>query len=360
MNCSEAEVYVSSLYDGEAIPPVAAQHILQCEACRRTLNEYSRMGAELRLAAATDPIQPTPFSVPLQRNRFGFLWQRVTVPRLALAGLIACIMLSLAAIPIMHAQSKPLWFQFGYAFTQTGESNFYTAAKEGYDDTQSSLHPSNGSPVATALRVKVERISNDDVVLRCRALPAKVEVTPTGFRLGRPERDLSLEDIASVHYKPGDSLTIPIEGGGTVFLKGNIVDHQPKIAFGLPLELPADEMVVRSPVLTVENRLLGAIRGASASASHEAQVVRLQTVSEGVFTFALQQFPGAVQGQANWGELTFKLDGKDYLLVAAAPITGGDQPRPVWVRRDMQSDWASSCPSVCLGSGPIPKADSQN
>lgn len=34
---------------------------------------------------------------------------------------------------------------------------------------------------------------------------------------------------------------------------------------------------------------------------------------------------------------------------AAAPIAGGDQPRPVWVRRDMDSNLG-----VSLGAGPLP------
>jgi hypothetical protein len=313
------------------------------------------MGVELRLAATMEPISLPPLNLPSQWSRFSFLRQRVTIPRLALAGLILCVMLSLAAISIVHAQSKPLWFQFGYTLNQTGQSFTYTVAKEGDDNILSSIQFLNGSPVTATLRVKVESISKDDVILRCRAISAGVEAALPESRLVKPDRELSLKDVASIHYKPGISLAIPIERGGTVFLNGNVMDYQPKIAFGVPLEPAADKMFIRCPVLTASDQLLSVLNGASAMTSSEAQAINLQTDSAGVFKFALQPFLGAVQGQSNWGEITFKLDGKDYLLVAAAPITGGDQPRPVWVRHDSQPDRATSCSRACIGTIPIPQ-----
>lgn len=361
MNCSESDVYVSALYDGEPIPPEAAQHITQCASCRRTLSDYSLMSAELRLAvsAASAPLPPLELP-PVKHTRWQFLWRRVSVPRFAVAALIACLIVATAATSLMRAQPPTLWFQFGFMTQPGGEPFPYTVAKNGYDDSHAMLQSVNGEPVAIALRLKVEEISSDNVLLRCRAVPARVKTTPEGriTLLGGPEGGISLNGVAGVHYKPGESLAIPIESGGTLFLKGEVMDHQPKIAFGTPLEPLAGKMVVRSPVLTASDQLLGQLNGASAIAdgrAQKAQGVMFNTDAHGVFTFSLRPFPGAVQGKATWGEITFRLDGKNYLLMAAAPITGGDQPRPVWVRHDSHSDWAAGCDRACLGAGPLPQ-----
>ncbi len=351
MNCKEAEVYVSALYDGEQIPRTGAQHIAACESCRRILDDYSRMGAELRLAATIEAVQLPPLKLAPRRRPFDFLWRRVSVPRFALAALIACLVLATAVVSVVRAQSRPLWFEFGYGLHESGAVFHYTVAKQGYDDTQATLGFLDGAPVAAALRVKVESVSGDDVVLRCRAVPAKMEVNSAGATLlGRPEGGVPLDAAPTVHYKPGESLAIPIEGGGTLYLKGDVLDHQPRIAFGFPLEPASDKLVLRSPVLTSSDQVIAEINGATAIATDETQSVNLGTDSNSSYTFALRQFPGAVQGEVNWGEITFKLAGKNYRLVAAAPITGGDQPRPVWVRRDAQS-----LGEVSLGAGPIPK-----
>lgn len=50
--------------------------------------------------------------------------------------------------------------------------------------------------------------------------------------------------------------------------------------------------------------------------------------------FALQPFPGATEAKASWGELDFKLDGKQYALRTASPMSGGNQPRSVWIKNE--------------------------
>lgn len=350
MNCDEAEAYVSDVYDGEQVPPIAAQHIEACERCRRVLNDYSRMGAELRLAAAMEPIELPPLRLTPRTRRFDWLWRRASVPRFALASLVACLILAIATISLVRAQSRPLWFEFGYGFQNSGDLFHYTVAKDGYDEPQAIMGFANGVMMAAALRVKVENISDDDVVLRCRAVPAKVQMHPGGGKLlGPPDGGVSLDAAPTIHYKPGESLVIPIEGGGTLYLKGDVLDHQPRLAFGLPLEPAADKLVFRSPVLTSSDQLIGELNGATAIATNETYGIIFQAGQNGRFTFALHPFSGAVQGELNWGEITFKLTDTKYRLLAAAPITGGDQPRPVWVRLD-----PGSTGDVALGSMPVP------
>ena len=49
MNCQDAQLYVSALYDGESVPGDAVEHIGNCATCREQLFAYAKMGAELRL-----------------------------------------------------------------------------------------------------------------------------------------------------------------------------------------------------------------------------------------------------------------------------------------------------------------------
>jgi hypothetical protein len=41
-----------------------------------------------------------------------------------------------------------------------------------------------------------------------------------------------------------------------------------------------------------------------------------------------------VAAEAEYGQAGFKLEGHDYVLFSATPITGGQQPRGIWVYHD--------------------------
>ena len=54
MKCEEAAEFVSALYDGATVPPVAAEHIGACETCQGRLKEYAEIDAELRRVASAE------------------------------------------------------------------------------------------------------------------------------------------------------------------------------------------------------------------------------------------------------------------------------------------------------------------
>lgn len=82
MTCAEAEIYVSALHDREPVPFDAAQHIATCGLCRNSLQEYSHMGAELRLAAASVGEECLPsLRLPPRSRWLDHLSKRVSVPR---------------------------------------------------------------------------------------------------------------------------------------------------------------------------------------------------------------------------------------------------------------------------------------
>jgi hypothetical protein len=345
MNCQEAEAFLTVLHDGGGeIPGETARHIVECGNCRSILESYARIGTELRIAASilAEPAAAAP--VPSKASWLPqLLTARVALPRVALAGLAtACLVLAtLAAFmtsAVLAQQSKPLWFQFSYGL-QKGGASHYSLAQNGYDETSQLMAIQNGSFVGAKVRVQIEKISLGEVVVRIRAVPPVVETAPDGssrFVAGNPPDQVVMDTVRTIHYKPGDWIEVPIEGApGTLYLHGEVFDRQPKLAIGIPLEPPTGQMVVRWPVLVAgANRVVADLAGATAIANDDSTAVHFGAGKNGNFIFAMRPFPGAVAGEANWGQIAFKLDGTTYRLMTAAPITSGDQPRQVWVRRD--------------------------
>ena len=352
MTCIEAEHHVSAVCDGEPIPAEAAEHINTCAACRTTLAEYAQIGTELRVAVAMDSETLPRLLLPQRRRAFDFLWYRVPVPRFALAVLMVAVVVAAASVPLVRAQQRPLWFQFGYTLEPGGQISLYQVAKPGFDQTQTSMTLVNGAYISTVFRIRVESVSNDDVIVRCHAVPGKMEPTSDGGRMlaydGGVPGDVPLNEAPAVHYKPGQQLMIPIEGGGTIYLKGEVYEQQPKIAFRIPLEPPSNQLVMRGPVLISEGVVFAEMSGGSATAE-PGTAVTVAAGNYGTFLFALQPFPGSVQGQIEWGQMTFTVDGRPFRLVAAAPLASGDQPRPVWVRHDPTPVQGASIGWVRLG-----------
>jgi hypothetical protein len=347
MTCIEAEPHVSAVCDGEPISAEAAEHISTCAACRATLADYAQIGTELRVAAAMDSKTLPGLELPQRRRAFDFVWRRVPVPRFALAALIVAVVAAAASVPFVRAQQRPLWFQFSYTLDPDGPISRYRVGKAGFDQTGGMMMMVNGALLSTALRIRVESVSNDDVVLRCRAVPGNMELTSNSGTMRAPD-ELPLNGAPAVHYRSGQQLAIPIEGGGAVYLKGEVYEQQPKIAFGIPLEPPSNQLSMRGPVLISEGRVLAEMSGGGATAL-PGWAVKVGAGNDGNFMFALKPFAGSVQGQIEWGQMTFTLDGRRFHLVAAGPLANGEQPRPVWVRHDPTPAQSGSIGTVRLG-----------
>jgi len=346
MTCIEAEPHVSALCDGEPVPAEAVEHFNACETCRITLAEYARIGTELRVAAAMDTEALTRLDVPRRRRTFDFLWRRVPVPRFALAALMVLTGAAVASVPLVRAQQRPLWFQFGYALEPGGKMSSLRVATPGFEE--STMTMVKGAPGSAALRIRVESVSTNDVVVRCRAVPGRMEPTSDGGRVFHyPDSGVSLKYAPAVHYKPGEQLTIPIEGGGAIYLKGDVYEQQPKIAFGYSLEPRSNQLVMRWPVLVSDGEVLAELSGGTATAG-PGSAVTVAAGNHGRFLFALEPFPGAIEGKIEWGQMTFAVDARSFRLVAAAPLASGEQPRPVWVRHDPNPAQVRSIGSVRL------------
>lgn len=122
MQCQEAQEYVSMLCDGEIVSREAATHITDCRECRRRLQDFAALGAELRLfGSATQPEEElTQVSVPAPRFRGGWVqaWtQRVPVPRfvVVLLVLVAIGSLSIGLVEAQKAQRTEAVQDFHWA-----------------------------------------------------------------------------------------------------------------------------------------------------------------------------------------------------------------------------------------------------
>jgi len=115
-------------------------------------------------------------------------------------------------------------------------------------------------------------------------------------------------------------------------LNGQVFDQQPKLAWGVyPLEPGANEMVLTNFTLIREKGVLSPPLGWGAMIDKKDQGISLYVPGEGLFTFALQPFQGAVKGEASWSKAQFTIYGREYWLLSGSPITGGDQPHDIWV-----------------------------
>ncbi|HUX28306.1 MAG TPA: hypothetical protein VMV39_05935 [Terracidiphilus sp.] len=333
MNCQDAQPFVSALYDGESVPREAAEHIGGCAACRERLRAYAQMGAELRLLAnAERGASPAPLSdLPPKRRRWTRgLTVRVLVPRFALALALTAIVGLSVGLGLVQGQGSGPWFQFGVTSLQWQGSvgDVLQAGESGGGEFSSSADHKK-----TVFQVKVVEVQNDIVRLDVRARTLAAE-------LSRQAVDQILADSTPQRfaYVPGQKLEIPVEGGGAIVLTGKVYRLRPSFpAAWYPLTPAPNEIVLTNAALVRGHKFLG--RLGSASAATENSAIGACVPPLGAFVFALKPFAGAVQGVAEFGQARFTMDGQDYTLFSATPITGGQQPRDLWVYR------AANCPS---------------
>ncbi len=337
VNCQEAQEFVSALYDGERVPAEFADHVDDCRTCRERLRAYSQIGAEVRLLASrtASAVVPPPAARKLRAgsSKFLFATGRILVPRFAVVMAAALFFLLTASLITLHAQqSRPLWFQFALDAQNphASDKSFKPqhAVRAGYDDK---WVWGNGPNNVVGTHIAVSAINTDSVQLAVRSRRYNA-TTADQIDVKKDLGDLSGHTLT---YYPGKPLEVPVEGGGTLILDGQILDHQPKLMmFGIPLEPNPDQLILSSPVLISGNAVLLNMKGANATANGMAEKAVLYAPGTGLLGVALRAFPGAVQGVSNWGHLDFKWDGQSYSLLTASPICGGDQPRTVWVKID--------------------------
>ena len=366
MDCQEVQPFVSALHDGETVSREIADHIRNCSACRSRLEDYTRMGVELRLLASTAPEEaPTRLpQLPPPSLRWGStLTARVLVPRFALGvGLFAILGLSVG-LGWMRAQSGGgPWFQFDLSNPETQDRVGCLTQVEGHEED---VFLPGGANKRIAIRVKVLDAQKDAVRLTVQArafepVPGSEEDKELSYQAGVHfeqvwDRILANTSPREFDYAPGQTLEIPVEGGGKILLKGEVLKLRPSFsAEWYPVTPQPDQIMLSKAALVRGNEFLGEIHG-SGGVRATNSAVGICVPPLGAFIFALKPFEGAVQGVAEFSEVHFKMDGSDYILFSATPITGGQQPREIWVYRSQNCppSWGPHPPRHVMGVGDV-------
>jgi hypothetical protein len=236
-------------------------------------------------------------------------------------------------INLVRAQSPALWFQFRIypADSLSVESDRPHVVKSGDRKPVISLRSIQGAGASPSvsgvgLIVSVLDIQSGRVRVAVRARHYPEPPSPESV-----EHDIGDLEGHEYAYVPGQTLEIPVEGGGTLLLSGQVFEQQPKLAWNLPLDPAANQLILRNFALIRDKEVLSPVMGWCAIIEEKDKGISLYLPGQGLFTFALQPFEGAVKGEANWSEAKFKIDGHRFYLLSGAQITGGDQPRDIWV-----------------------------
>jgi hypothetical protein len=352
MNCSEAETFVSMLCDGENVPAECADHIDACPACRERLRGYSAMGAELRLLASRMPAesglpQAVREKMAERPDRLAFLRARMVIPKFAAIAAAAAMVALSASVVVVRAQnqSAPLWFQYELVPGDADpgwQHSLNKVVQAGFDGgmaLSTCVLDANHRPVANQQGVAEMRVFGTHMaVYSIKDGKVQLAIRSRLYRPGDLAAFNGKEELGDMQhhtftYTPGQALEIPVEGGGTMILRGEIADHQPRFAWGQPVEPRPDQIVLTHPVLFKDKTVLAYEDGGSTIADGPDSAVFF--TQEAVrLAVALRPFAGAVAAQANWGKLEFKVNGESYTLFSASPICGGEQPHAVWVALD--------------------------
>jgi hypothetical protein len=360
MKCAEAHIHVSALHDGEAVPVEAAQHIRRCTTCRRLLQDFAEMGAEVRLLASelegkAETAEIRLHSSLIRRSIGGEMWAaQVRLPRFAVAlGLLLIAGLT-AGLVFLEAQGRnqQLWFRCELVWPQAQykgpvhptnipqmSMGFGPQAKTEGPLPFFITGPGRGAGTVAGL-IEVRRIQSDQVTFLIRAkhfaakdtTPGEIERTTSpplqAQKLGKILSDVPVQEY---NYKPGTTLKIPASGGESLIFTGETGGRFSGFSWQpFPLQPAPDQLVLDQPALVPEAALLVKPRG-MARISGPNGCAYIYVPEKGLLVFALRRFPGAHEAAVNGGHALFELDNKWYYVFTEFPIVGGNRPKTIWV-----------------------------
>ena len=338
MRCEDAAAFVSALYDGEEIPREVAEHLGACEVCAARLATYSAIGTELRrVACLSEPVNLKPASWEESRPVQSGWWRKgresIRIPRFAFVSMLAAIVLLSGGLMIVRARANTDGTVLWLAAKLPSEGKPIHAAirtdvpprRDGFANFQ--LLPGGG---LLAMSVRFLRREGDRVELGVKILYENPMPSPPGDTNERLNRAAE----QSLWIEPGKNAEISVPGLGSVGFAGDFIDHEPPSFFSPEdtVDPGPNEFRVVSPVLIRGKQLVLNMTGAASSAPNgSGSGVIFYCPGEGRFLFSSTPFKGAVRGTVSASQIKFSVDGQDYLLLTAVPIT---RSADVWVRHD--------------------------
>lgn len=118
MKCNEAGEFLSRLCDGQVISREAAEHIGACGDCRARLDEYLRMGAELRMVASLEQPGMVKESFGENKAQVQRVWWRrgatMRIPRFAFVSMLGVILLLSGGLVLgQYSNHEPVHWGWG-------------------------------------------------------------------------------------------------------------------------------------------------------------------------------------------------------------------------------------------------------
>lgn len=360
ISCAQAAEFISTLCDGTTIPHEVAIHFNECDACKQRLHDYIQIGIELRLwASAFAPASVKPISWKDQeRTNFGGwrIWmESMRIPRVAFALMLVVIAALSLRIATVHATGGRQWFLM-HVWDENGSELAKTVT--GFDPAgkkPDSIILMRVPQGAIGLNVVLLGESEGATNLGVRAIffsenEDKSQAIGTGEEQRQKIRSAPMKEITC---SAGEKTSLAVEGFGAIEIGAEVRDKVPQGSDPSKRTLfpPQGDLSVTGALVLLNGDKVAAKTdpvGGEIRAANSYFALRIP--GHGRYVFASRAFAGAVEGQLNFNQVRFMLDGENYLLIAGAPIRSPLDQQQIWVRHDSESELQSS-------SGPNPTVD---
>jgi hypothetical protein len=335
MRCEDAAEFVSALYDGARIPREAAEHLGTCKVCQESMSAYATLGAEMRRAASLEETATKARSWEKQESTQSSWWRKsretMRIPRFAFALMLAAIFLLSGGLVLVRARpgagGSVLWLVAKLPDGKGFHCPLDTDGEPGSDGCGNYGMVSHAGLLSVNIRFL--RREGERVAL---GVQTRYENPPPHFTGLSADR---LKDVAeeTVWIEPETKQEVPVTGLGRIELTGAFIDHKPPLFFAPEdtVDPQAQEFRIVSPVLVRGKEVVFNFAGASSTGiTPEANVV-IYWPGEGRYLISAAPFKGAVEGRVNVSQVEFSLEGQDYTLLTAVPITRSEH---VWVKHE--------------------------
>ena len=357
MRCDEAEEFVSAVYDGETVPPRAAEHMAHCAACQELLKGYAEMGASLRSYGSLLLAEPVPERtwLTVKRNTTAETtrtkwWEKglgmMRIPRIAFASLVLLLMAvgsRLALVEVRaHDDGSVLSLQLTTAQGEKTQCFVPTVNPDSYHCGalwQVDKHN---------LYFGIKAIKKDGgrVLLSIRSKVTPLE--PGGYGL---DTESTLPETQS-WFTPGEALTLPGTGDLKLALTGEWTDHIP-VGGALSLDPGPNDIRLVNPLLLKNDAAVGDIGDANVTADRPGEGAYLYIAGEGRFLLSSSPIAGAVPATVHFSRVSFESDGHKYVLVSGMPVSRAEK---LWVLHDAAYKPATNADQGwSVGAGPVSK-----
>jgi hypothetical protein len=326
MKCDEASEYVSALYDGDLIPPPAAEHIGSCAACKVRIGEYAQMGAELRKVACLETLTTAPRRQWTgERNAFAAFWQKgwenMRIPRLAFVMLIVCIVALGSTLAMVRVRAHNSGVVVLLTVT-TGENKPSECALSTVDKRDSSCG-FLGDVEHNMLVYTIDLLKRDgdrvQLGIRTKVLPPKTPYTTN---------DLATEPQQLFWFEPGSTLLVEVPVISPIIIKGNWLDHMPAFTGTHDMDPGPEELRIVSPLLLRGNDVVGDMEGASVMLDKQNWAAWVYYPGQGSYLISLVRMQGGIEAKAELNRISFQEAGSSCVLITGTPIS---RARRVWV-----------------------------